>query len=241
MKFAVISDIHGNMDALEAVLADIDRRMIADIYCLGDSIGYGAESEKAVQELIRRDIPSVLGNHELVVVAPSHLNFFNPVARMSLSKCIASLSNPSLTFIQNMPQFMVYHHCRFVHGFPPDSVDTYLFQATETELEEAFEKMREWICFVGHTHDLNIMVYNGKTIEDDIPGQGSFQLDKDSKYIINIGSVGQPRDPDNNAKYLIMDTGERIAELRFVPYDIESAAEKIIEAGLPRGHANRLR
>ncbi len=229
------------MDAFEAVLADIDRQSVSDIYCLGDSIGYGAESEKAVQELMRRDIPSVLGNHEMAVVDPEHLELFNPVARMSLSVCMASLSEQSKNFIENMPQFMVYHNCRFVHGFPPDSVDIYLFQTTDDELSDAFMKMREWICFVGHTHELNIIEYDGGAIEAWVPGRGKISLDKDRKYIINVGSVGQPRDPDNNAKYLILDTRRQTAELRFVPYDIESAVEKILEAGLPRGHAGRLR
>lgn len=240
MKIAVISDIHGNMEAFKAVLKDISSTRVTDIFSLGDNIGYGAESEIVIQELIKRGIPSVMGNHELVVSQPEQLGWFNPVARYSLGICLAALSTSSLEFIKQMPSYMIYQNIRFVHGFPPDSVDTYLFQADNGTLRKQFSFMREWICFVGHTHHLRIIEFDGASINIRQLNIGNYNLNPQKKYIINIGSVGQPRDGDSRAKYLIMNLWEKTIDLRAVKYDIVSAADKIIEAGLPKAHATRL-
>jgi len=240
MRVAVISDIHANMEALEQVLTDIDGSNIDRLVCLGDSVGYGPEPEKVVAMINDRHIPSILGNHELAVIDQKALTCFNPLARRSLLKTIEMLSEKTINFISKLKPSMIYDGYRFVHGFPPDSATTYLFQIAEDELLQTFKQMKEKICFVGHTHRLEIIGFNGKSITRSPLVQSVVNLNSTDQYIINIGSVGQPRDGDNHAKYIILDTEKNSIEVKFIPYDIASVVNKIIAAGLPTEHAIRL-
>ncbi|QTA86129.1 metallophosphoesterase family protein [Desulfonema magnum] len=248
MKIAVISDIHGNLDAFREVLADIDRSNVDAIISLGDNIGYGPEPEGVVRLIRKRKIPSVMGNHELVVADRRHLEWFNPIARKSLQKTISMLSNDSINFICGMKPYILCKKYRFVHGFPPDSPTTYLFHVSEEKLQEVFEQMKEEICFIGHTHELEIIGFDRRAISH--PDEkaitrtpmhkGITFLYDEKKYIINVGSVGQPRDGDNNSKYVIWDTLNYHIEVKYIPYDIATVVNKIFKAGLPKAHANRL-
>jgi predicted phosphodiesterase len=241
MKIAVISDVHGNLDALVQVLNDIEKSGIQKVFCLGDNVGYGPEPEEVVQLIRKENIPCIMGNHERVIVDPGRIGWFNPVARESLKKTRKMLSEKSTSYICYLPPCMIYDTCRFVHGFPPDSVNTYLFQVSYDRLKQVFKEMDENICFVGHTHELEIIGFDGKVFEH-IPIREACvkTLCKERQYIINIGSVGQPRDGNNNAKYVIWDTSDHTLEVKFVPYDIEAVVNKINNAGLPKVHGERL-
>ncbi|MDM8524885.1 metallophosphoesterase family protein [Desulfococcaceae bacterium HSG8] len=240
MKLAVISDIHANMEAFRAVLADIDKMNVGAIISLGDNIGYGPEPNQAIELIRERKIPSVMGNHEMVIADHSYLERFNPIARKSLKKTIGMLTPDSINYIRKMKPCSVFQGYRFVHGFPPDMISTYLFQISDTRLRNVFKRMKERICFVGHTHELEIVGFDGQEITRTPMHKGITFLYDEKQYIINIGSVGQPRDGNNNAKYAIWDTLNYHIEVRFVPYDIASVVNKILKAGLPKSHANRL-
>ena len=240
MRLAVISDIHGNFDAFQQVLADIAKSGIDEVISLGDNVGYGPEPELVIQQIRARPIPSVQGNHELALKDPKYLNWFNPSARKSLVKTRSLLSDESLRYIKKFEPFLISHDCRFVHGFPPDSPLIYMFQASEQSKIEVFEKSAERLCFIGHTHTLQLIGYDGRQLEyHDLP-EGLTGLVQEKKYIINVGSVGQPRDADNNAKYVIWDSVNDTIDIKFIPYDIASVVKKIQDAGLPEEHANRL-
>jgi len=240
MRLAVFSDTHGNLDALEQVIKDIDRSAVDEVISLGDNIGYGPEPDRVIKKLKALKIPSVLGNHELAVEDEEYLNWFNPAARKSLIKTRKLLSKTSLRHISKFEPFITSYDCRFVHGFPPDSSMIYMYQVSEGRKQEVFEEMTERLCFIGHTHTLDIMGYAGKEIQyEDLP-EGVFKLDPEKKYIINIGSVGQPRDSSNNAKYIIWDSTQDSLDVRFLSYDIASVVKKIKAAGLPKEHADRL-
>jgi diadenosine tetraphosphatase ApaH/serine/threonine PP2A family protein phosphatase len=240
MRLAIISDIHGNLEAFKEVLADIDRSQIDGLACLGDNIGYGPDSEGVIELVRKRDIPSVMGNHELAVVDVKYLEWMNPTARRSLVMTHERLSENSIDYIRTLPPAMTYHGSLCVHGAPPDSVVTYLFQLSMADLKEAFLGMEEKMCFLGHTHDLGIISFDGDKVIQASLGKGIVSLHKDHQYIINVGSVGQPRDGNNNAKYVIWDTDSETIEVRFVPYDISATANKIIELGFPEFNARRL-
>lgn len=240
MKLAIISDIHGNFDAFQKVLEDIDAACINQLVCLGDCIGYGAEPEDVVSEVRRRQIPTIMGNHELAACNNRQLDWFNPMARRSIIKTLTLLSAKSMNFIAELPNSRVINECRCVHGYPPDSVRTYLFQKKPYQLLKTFKDMKERICFVGHTHDLEIIDFDGKQVERRILGEGPTILNPEHKYIVNVGSVGQPRDGNNKAKYAIYDPKRNQIDVRFIVYDIASAAAKIKTAGLPKSHADRL-
>jgi len=240
MKLATISDIHGNYDALLQVMADIDQSGVDRIISLGDNIGYGPEPDRVVQELISRGIPSVQGNHELALKDPEYLNWFNPVARKSLIKTRDLLSESSIKFVTELEPFLASDDCRFVHGFPPDSPLIYMFQPSESRKQEVFEEIPQRLCFIGHTHTLEIIGYDGKSMKSSDLPEGVTDLQEDKKYIINIGSVGQPRDTSNDAKYVIWDSSADTLEVRFISYDIAAVVQKIKDAGLPAAHAERL-
>jgi predicted phosphodiesterase len=239
-KIAVISDIHSNLDAFDEVLRDIESLAISTLFSLGDNIGYGPEPEAVINRLTERGIPSVLGNHELAVTDPSELDWFNPVARESLRKTVAMLSEKAIDRIHQFPYCRVQDDNRFVHGFPPDSPVIYQFQVTEEELAETFAALPERIFFTGHTHYPEVIEYLDDGIERQEFQRGIRQLDPQGRYIINVGSVGQPRDGNNNAKYVVYDPEDMTLELRYVPYDVEAVVAKILAAGLPESHATRL-
>ncbi|RJQ78574.1 MAG: metallophosphoesterase [Desulfobacteraceae bacterium] len=240
MKLAVFSDVHGNQEAFQKVLADAESLGLHDMICLGDCIGYGPEPEAVIEEVRRRKIPAIIGNHEMAVIDRIHLNWFNLKARESLEKTLTMLSAASMAFIKALPYSRVMSGARFVHGYPPESAQTYLFQKAAPELRKTFQAMPESICFVGHTHHLEMIRFDGRQVERRPLQEGTTPLDPNCRYMVNVGSVGQPRDGNNHAKYVIWNQDPASIEVRFISYDIAGTVAKILAAGLPEVHANRL-
>ena len=123
---------------------------------------------------------------------------------------------------------------------PPDSVTTYLFQVSDNGLRAIFKQYKEPLCFIGHTHTLELVACDGENINREPLREGTKNLNSNFRYIINSGSVGQPRDLNNNAKYIILDTKAYHLEVRYIPYDISTVVQKILAGGLPEAHASRL-
>jgi predicted phosphodiesterase len=240
MRLAIISDIHGNLEAFREVLKDIDGSHIEQVLCLGDNIGYGPDPEAVIELIREREIPCVMGNHELGIVDPLYLDWFNPVARKSLLITGALISSNNLDYLRGLNASMVREGCLCVHGAPPASITTYLFELSQSQLHQLLTTMAEKVCFVGHTHVLEIVQIGEEEIKTAVLFEGVTPLQEDRKYIINVGSVGQPRDGNNNAKYVIWDTAAHKIEVRFVPYDISATAEKILQLGFPSVNAKRL-
>lgn len=240
MRIAVVSDIHSNLLAFQEVLADIDRSRVDRIVSLGDNIGYGPEPEAVLRLIRTRGIRSIMGNHELGVADPSCLSWFNNSARSSIEMHAQLLSPASIACIQTLAPAYALGRCLFVHGFPPDSITTYLFEVSDFQLRRAFSSMDRELCFVGHTHNLHLISFDGLEVRHSPLPRGSIRLREGSQYLINAGSVGQPRDGDNRSKYLIWDSEERRLEARFLPYDIAGTVKGILALGLPRINADRL-
>jgi diadenosine tetraphosphatase ApaH/serine/threonine PP2A family protein phosphatase len=240
MRLAVLSDIHANLEAFQKVLKDIDRADIDAVVSLGDNIGYGPDPNAVIDLLQQRRIPSAMGNHELAVVSPRHLGWFNPLARRSLRWTIERLSEPSRDFISRLPGVLTLYGLRFVHGFPPRAITTYLFQVSPQRILNTFQRLSEPLCFIGHTHDLEHLEYDGHDVARHPLREGGVALSPENRHILNIGAVGQPRDGDNRAKYVIWDSLEKVLTVRFVAYDIAKVVRKIKAAGLPEAHADRL-
>jgi len=240
MRLAIISDIHGNLEAFAEVLTDIDRSNIDQVLCLGDNVGYGPDPEAVIQLIQKRDIPCIMGNHELGILDPMHLDWFNPVARKSLLITGNLISRSTLNYMRTLSSSMVREGCLCVHGAPPDSATTYLFELTQSMLHQLYFEMQQHICFVGHTHNLEIVQIGEQDVTSAALFEGITSLRSDKKYIINVGSVGQPRDGNNKAKYVIWDAACQEIDVRYVPYDIAVTAEKIVQRGLPVANARRL-
>ena len=240
MYIAVISDIHGNQEALHAVLSDIRLHQPQVVYCLGDNIGYGPDPVAIIDLLRRHAILSVRGNHELAVVKPGFKKWFNPIARQSIEKTAGMMSSRELEIISGYPPLISAHGCRFVHGFPPQSSLVYHFQVADSKKCRLMARIAESVCFVGHTHSLEIMSIEADQIDHQDLVRGEYQLDREKKHIVNVGSVGQPRDGNLDAKYVLFDTVENHLNVRYVAYDAPTTVKKMRRQGWPDKHADRL-
>jgi predicted phosphodiesterase len=240
MRIAIVSDIHSNVEAFQEVLADIDRSHADRIVSLGDNIGYGPEPEEVLRLLRAHNLPSIMGNHELGITDPSSLSWFNHYARRSLEMNRELLSAVSIEYLYTLAPALTLDRCLFVHGFPPDSITTYLFEASDIRLRGVLSSLEQELCFVGHTHYLELISFDGQKIRHTLLSEGEMNLPEGRRYLINAGSVGQPRDGDNRAKYVIWDTEARRLEVRFLRYDIAKTVQGILALGLPRINADRL-
>ncbi|MFP4168820.1 MAG: metallophosphoesterase family protein [Desulfonatronovibrionaceae bacterium] len=237
---AVISDVHANMEALNAVWTDIQRLLPDRVICLGDIVGYGPDPEEVVRFFMHRNIPTVAGNHEQGVLGIASREDFNPFGLQALEISDRLLSREAKDYLSALPQSIHEDELCFVHGFPPDSPHKYLFEADSAMLRTAFEESPFSFCFVGHTHDLELIgLEDGNLIRAPLAA-GKTTLDR-GRFIINCGSVGQPRDKDNRAKYAVFDRKKKVLEMRSVPYDFETTIKKLITRGFPETYARRLR
>jgi predicted phosphodiesterase len=240
MRRAVISDIHGNLEAFREVLADIEAQAPDAVVSLGDNVGYGPDPEGVIELIREREIPSVLGNHEHGLINPNRRSWFNFMARKALKVTEDMLSSESLDYIASLPMKIVEDGRHFVHGFPPDSAHTYLFAQDEYELIKVFRTLPSEMFFVGHTHLLELVEFYGGTCDRFEIWEGAREIEAGRRAMVNAGSVGQPRDHDPHAKYVIWDDETRTLEVRFVEYDVMKTADKIVELGIPETYATRL-
>ena len=240
MKIAIISDIHGNFEALKSVYADIRVNDIDTIVCLGDMVGYGPEPEAVVNFIIEKDIATIAGNHELALVDETRLIDMSDDARASIIITRKLISVTTLAFIKQLPRHYTADYLFFVHGMPPDSAFTYLNWLGDGEIVARMNSVPQRMIFVGHTHRPSCYSFDEIDLDVIFPPEGITQLSPDTQYIVNVGSVGQPRDGDTQAKYVIFDTEADEFDLRFVEYDIKKTADQIIELGFPRFNAQRL-
>lgn len=240
MKTAIISDIHGNLEAWSQVLKDIDRARVDSVICLGDSVGYGPDPEEVVRILRERRIPYLMGNHELGLVDPGTRGWFNPPTRVSLRITRKLLSPDSLAYMRGLKPVWLERGARLVHGFPPDSISTYLYEVPDEEILRVMDSLPERLFFIGHTHDLHLIAVEGGILSRGPFQRGISRLRTGVKYLINVGSVGQPRDGNTQAKYVIWDDQEDTVRLRYISYDIARTAKKILELKFPEYNARRL-
>ena len=241
MKVAVLSDIHSNLEALEAVQEDLDLFLPDRVVCLGDIVGYGPDPEAVVSLVRRLGYSSIIGNHEAALAGNRARDWMNFQARENSISTKALLSPDNLKYCCELPVTMSIGEAHFVHGCPPDSVNTYLYLMSDEQVLETLENASCKLFFVGHTHELMLVFgERGRVVREFLP-PGRKALSKSLSYVVNCGSVGQPRDGDCRAKYVIWDSVEWSLEVRAVNYDYEITAEKILARGFPRGYADRLR
>lgn len=250
LRIGVMSDIHGNLEALKSVLADMEAQKVSRVVNLGDIVGYGPEPEACVNMLRHLRIPSVLGNHEHGLLEAQARGWFNPQARKALDRTRALLSDDSIMYFRTLPRTLEEGGALFVHGCPPGLVSKYLYELNVAELRETFSLFEHPLCFCGHTHELEMITLRpsvgegGGTscgdIRRDTLGKGRHALDPRTRHIVNAGAVGQPRDGNNKAKYLVWEPERHRVDVRFVSYDIAQTAARIVEVGLPSVYADRL-
>jgi diadenosine tetraphosphatase ApaH/serine/threonine PP2A family protein phosphatase len=240
LKYVIFSDVHGNLDALEAVLDHASREHTDGYLCLGDVIGYGASPNECVERL--RSLPDCVclkGNHDAAVADERQRTFFHEVALEGIRFTERELTAENLKFLRELEYVHHTGEIIAVHASPfrPAAWEYVLDQ---TGAARAFGAMGESrVAFIGHSHAPVVFTDDGFA-ERFIPGE-TMMLDTGAhRYVINVGSVGQPRDGNPDASYVIYDDEHRSARIFRVQYDREKAAEKILKAGLPPVLAERL-
>ncbi|MBI2487318.1 MAG: metallophosphoesterase family protein [Deltaproteobacteria bacterium] len=236
MKYGIISDIHANLEALNTTLQEIDKLDANKIICLGDIVGYGANPNECLERIKERKIDSIMGNHDVVACGKKEPDNFNPVARDAALWTRHVLTQENREFLYNLPERREFEDFLIVHGGISDP-DLYIFSTYDTIPEFNLMK-KQSVCFFGHTHVRTYYVFQDDAITCLFDYE--IKIEPKAKYLINPGSVGQPRDRDPRASFLIYDTEKGIVKFTRLEYDLSLAQKKIIEAGLDRRLADRL-
>lgn len=238
MKRAIISDIHGNLAAFTAVLKDIESQQVDEIVCLGDVIGYGAKPAECVALVERHCAIRILGNHEEMALGHVQRELLNDLALSSLQYTHDRLAEYELGCIGKYLRREERDNTTFVHASPHQGDQwPYLLRLRDGEI--AFEAATTQLTFFGHTHLPTIFV-KGPDGEVRMKTGHSFDPDDESRYLVNVGSVGQPRDHDPRASYVVHDTAEVSVYFRRVEYDVTSEQHRMREANIPALLVERL-
>ena len=229
MRIAIISDIHGNLEALETTLSAIRNRGADAIVCLGDIVGYGA-SPNAVIELVRSATKHVLlGNHDEAAIHIEKTEYFNPYARIAAEWTHDELTGENKEFIKTLPYRLEQEGILFVHS-SPFQPEEWHYIITPTDADHNFGYFSEAVCFIGHSHIPDVFCDDTRSME----------VVRGKKFLVNVGSVGQPRDSDPRLSFGLFDTVSWTYQNIRMEYDIDTAAAKIRKAGLPKPLADRL-
>jgi predicted phosphodiesterase len=241
VRYLILSDIHSNWEALQAILAHA-QNAYERIVCCGDLVGYGADPD-AVTEWVQQNVPSVVrGNHDKACAGLEDLEWFNPVARTSALWTMSVMKSKNLDYLRDLPKGPEQiNGFQILHGSPVDE-DEYI--VTERDVAQIAPYLESSVSFFGHTHLQGgfLCHRNGvKRLEaPEDSDAAAYELEKDQTYFINAGSVGQPRDGDPRAAYAVYEPSARLVTFFRAGYDIASAQKKILDAGLPEILAARL-
>jgi predicted phosphodiesterase len=241
LKIAVLSDLHSNGDALDAVVRELAARRADRVYHLGDLVGYNAEPEKCVQWAIENAAGGILGNHDAVACRKASGEFFNAPALLAARWSADRLSARARGYLSSLPdRLVVEKELLMVHGAPSDP-DRYLFTLDDAveELDALAQDPGVRVVFFGHTHVPAAVVRrrDGSTVS---VSPCEYTLKEGETALLNPGSVGQPRDRNPESSFLLFDTRTRTALWVRTPYDVPACQRKVLGAGLPRFFATRL-
>jgi predicted phosphodiesterase len=242
MRYLVFTDIHGNLEALLAVLKFIVKKRVDHYLFLGDLVGYGASPNEVVQKLAAlKPMSLVRGNHDKAVCGLDSVQTFNPIAASAIYWTKSRITKKNFDFlykIKKSPE-VVHETITLCHGAPFDE-DYYIFG--EFDAAEAFSYFQTPVCFFGHTHFPFIYTEKDQIVEGTfLEGRSNeIKLEKGVRYLINPGSVGQPRDRNPMAAFAIYDSDARTVKFYRVDYEIAEAQRKILEQNLPPALAERL-
>ncbi|MEE9368006.1 MAG: metallophosphoesterase family protein [Pontiella sp.] len=236
MKYAILGDIHANKEALEAVLKDAEEQGVTHFACTGDVVGYNADPKACLQIIRNLKCKIVQGNHDYYAACNESMDLFTPMAKKSIRWTRKQLSLLERRFLQKLPMIVDIENFTLVHSsLNNPNRWNYIFKRKAADAN--FRNQFNQVCFFGHTH-VPLAFIKGTSIDkgfyEKLHVKAGFQ------YLINVGSVGQPRDRNPKAAYVIYDLGEQTISMRRVDYDMETTQKKIRSAGLPFRNALRL-
>ena len=236
MKYAIIADIHGNLEAFTVVLNDIREQQVDHVVCLGDVVGYNANPKECLKIVRDMNIPVVKGNHDDLCSTNNELEGFNPHAADAVHWTRNQLNDEEKQWLRDLKYTRMVANFTMVHA-TLDAPERWQYVFDKLAAAASFPYQVSQICFFGHTHVpvafMRDTVVRGGTYS-------KFKLDPSKKYFINVGAVGQPRDNNPKCAYVIYDVTAGTIELRRLDYDIAAAQAKIRAAGLPERLAERL-
>jgi len=239
MRIGIFSDTHSNFEALSAVLRSLEEDKVDQYVCLGDTVGYGASPNECCEMVRKVAAHTILGNHDAAVAGRMDYSYYYDAARRALDLHAEILAPDHMAWLRTLPYEVRQGHISFCHGSPVNIEEfDYIFAP-----EQAARCLPEWarladVTFIGHSHLCKSFALGNNDVHEVVANR--FELRPGFKYIISVGSVGQPRDYDNRASYTIYDDEARIFEFKRVAYDIQSAAQKIFASKLERNFGNRL-
>jgi predicted phosphodiesterase len=236
MKFAIIADIHANLEAFQVVLADIKEQKCTHYACVGDVVGYGANPKECLKIVRDMGMPCVKGNHDEYCSMEEQLDGFNAHAAEAVNWTRKQLNDDERQWLRDLKYFRLVTSFSMVHA-TLDGPQRWGYVFDKLAAAASFTYQNTAVCFFGHTHVpvafiRDTMVRGGT--------YSKFKVDPSKKYFVNVGSVGQPRDNNPKAAYVVYDVDEGVIELRRLEYDIAAAQKKILDAGLPPRLAERL-
>ncbi len=236
MRFAIFGDIHANLEALTAVLADAEKHEVTDYVCLGDVVGYNANPRECLEIVRNLDCPVVKGNHDEQASMEDELVGFNPLAEEAINWTRDQLNAEDKQWLRDLKMVRQVRDFTIVHA-TLDTPHKWGYVFNQLDAAASFNYQHTQLCFYGHTHAPRAYIRDGSVKSQLLD---KLTLEPGKKYFINSGSVGQPRDGDWHASYVLYYPDKQLIELRRLEYDIFKAQDKIIEAGLPQRLAERL-
>lgn len=238
MRLAIVSDVHGNLEALETVLAHLEGQKPDATFCLGDFVGYGASPNECIVKLRPLIDGAVMGNHDDAAIGRTALDGFNHEAARAARWTADALTREHHEYLGSLPMKAEWHGAQLVHATPSEP-EAWHYVLSPAEADYEMQYFEGPLCFIGHSHYPGTFVSHGT--RSLYTRQPKVKLESGLRYIVNVGSVGQPRDGDPRAAYLLWDQEKGELEHIRLEYDIDSAAAKIREAGLPAFLSERLR
>jgi len=241
VRYFILSDIHSNLEALEAVLEDIGKISPSDkLICLGDVVGYGPNPNECIELMKERAGVTIMGNHDHAVLGLTDPAYFNPYAAYMVFWTRSVLSPANREALESYRISVIEGEILFVHATPKDPLNwEYIFSASDAR--HHLQDLKEHLCFIGHSH---VPLYYAMDPRGRLTGGRkpafTLRVDDQLRYIVNVGSVGQPRDYNPQSAYAIYDVDNKTIEVRRVPYNIQAVQRKMKEADLPPFLINRL-
>lgn len=238
MRFAIYSDVHSNLEALETVLADISRKKVDANICLGDIVGYGPDPNECVDRVLRDVQICIAGNHDHAALKRISLHNFNAYAKAAIEWTQGVLSKDSQERLGALGLTAEKEEALLVHATPRDP-EKWSYILTMEHAAACFQDFTQRFCFVGHTHSPSIVTEEDGT-QIRLQDTDEYQLTKNQRCLVNVGSVGQPRDRDSRTCYAIYDSAKRSVSLHRLPYDIQATQKKMKAQKQPEFNIRRL-
>ena len=236
MKYAILGDVHANLDALETVVQAIRKEKVDAYFCVGDLVGYGSQPSECIKIIRELKCETVAGNHDHATVGKTPIEFFNPDAKLAVEWTRNKLSQDEIKYLDSLPYVIEKEDFTVAHA-TLHTPQFFEYIQTIFDAQLSFDVLKNSICFLGHSH---VPVNFLDTMPISYNMEPKVKLQKGRRILCNVGSVGQPRDGNPRAAWGLYDTAKKQIEVKRVEYDIGSAARKIIDAGLPRANAERL-